>query len=447
MAVFAHRVHKKRSFRFFGGDRERTFLFFMDPYISVRGSNRLHGEIPIGGMKNAALPILFATLLVRGTVQIENVPPVTDVETTLLILKAVGAVVTRLSPTALRINTDAADPNAVPLELTTRLRASSYLLGAGLGRFGRIRTGFPGGCDFGSRPINWHFRLFSAMGAESCFAAYTVEAVAPKGLHGARVRLDFPSVGATVNGILAAATANGRTVIENAAREPHVVDLAVFLNQCGASVSGAGTPRITVDGVTALHGCCHRVVPDMIEAGTYLAAMAGVGGRIRLSSVEPRHLDAVLDRLNAMGVTTECGADSITAVQTSPLIGTDIETHPYPGFPTDMQPQFAPLLCLSASGGCIFENVWDDRFRYVEELRRMGANVNVRNRCARFRGDDRLIGTEVAATDLRAGAAMLVAGLCAEGTTVITRPHHIDRGYPDFVNRLRDLGADISRTE
>lgn len=419
----------------------------MNPFISVRGGNQLHGQIAIGGMKNAALPILFATLLIRGTTQIENIPPVTDIETTLLILKAMGAVVTRLSPTALRINADAAEPDAVPRELTTRLRASSYLLGAGLGRFGRIRTGLPGGCDFGSRPIDLHFRLFSAMGAETRYNANDVEAVAPKGLHGARVRLGFPSVGATVNGILAAVTANGRTVIENAAREPHVVDLAVFLNKCGARVSGAGTPCVTIDGVAELHGCCHRVVPDMIEAGTYLAAVAGTGGRVRLTSVEPCHLGAILDRLNAMGVFTEVGKGCVTVARTSPLVGTDIETLPYPGFPTDMQPQFAPLLSLSSGGGCIRERVWDDRFRYAEELRRMGATVAVKNRCACFRGNDRLIGGKVAATDLRAGAAMLIAGLCAEGTTTVTQPYHIDRGYPDLIQHLRDLGADVARTE
>ena len=419
----------------------------MNPYISVRGGNPLRGEVFIGGMKNAALPILFATILIRGITVIENLPPVTDVTITLRILEAMGATLTWENSTTVRINTVDTAPEAIPLNLTTHLRASSYLLGAELGRFGRARSGLPGGCDFGNRPLNQHFKLFSAFGAETQSSSDLIEVTARKGLHGGHVRLDFPSVGATVNGILAAATAEGDTVIENAAREPHIADLAAFLNACGAEIIGAGTPRIRIHGVKNLHGCRHFVIPDMIEAGTYLAAVAGTGGKLCVRSVVPHHLDTILDRLNAMGVTTESDTDSVTASRTSPLLGTDIETLPYPGFPTDMQPQFAPLLCLSAGGGRIFEHVWEDRFRYTQELRRMGAEIAVDGRCAAFRGNDRLIGTQVAATDLRAGAAMLIAGLCAEGVTVIAQPHHIDRGYPDFVEKFRNVGAEIARME
>ena len=417
----------------------------MNPFLSIRGGNPLCGEVPIGGMKNAALPILFATILIRGKTVIENLPPVTDVEITLQILESMGAIVRRENATTVQIDATHADPDAIPLGLTTRLRATSYLLGAGLGRFGRICIGIPGGCDFGNRPLDQHFKLFSALGAESHVCSDCIAVSSRHGLCGATVRLDFPSVGATVNGILAAVTATGTTVIDNAAREPHIVDLAAFLNACGAEIDGAGTSRICIRGGKALHSCRHRVVPDMIEAGTYLAAVAGTGGKLRVCSVVPDHLDAVIDKLTTMGVSVQIESDRITAMRNKPLCGTEIQALPYPGFPTDMQPQFAPLLCLATGGGRICECVWDDRFRYAQELRRMGATIAVNGHCATFRGNDRLVGTQVSATDLRAGAAMLIAGLCAEGTTTISQLHHIERGYPDFLNKFRNVGAEISR--
>ena len=416
----------------------------MEPYLKIRGGGRLWGEITVGGMKNAALPILFATLLVRGAVTLENLPPVTDVETALAILCAMGARVERLSPTSVRIDTGGADPDAIPDDLATRLRGSSYLLGAGLGRFGRVRMAAPGGCDFGERPLDQHFRILRAMGAVEKSECDTIAFSAPNGLHGAAVPLSFPSVGATVNGILAAALADGVTLIENAAREPHVADLAAFLNACGASVTGAGTPTVRVRGASVLHGCRYRIVPDMIEAGTYLAAVTGTGGRIRLRSAEPLHLAAVTEKLTAMGATVSVFADSILlSREITPLRGTDIETMPYPDFPTDMHPQFAPLLAMSRGGGCICERVWENRFGYVPELRRMGAGITRTGRCAVFSGGDRLVGARVAATDLRAGAAMILAGLCAEGTTEVTSIHRIARGYPDYLSKFRALGAEI----
>lgn len=416
----------------------------MNPHLTVRGGNRLRGEIPIGGMKNAALPILFAALLVPDTVTIENVPPVTDISVTLEILASMGAKLEQISPTAVRIDARGADPDAVPPGLTNRLRASSYLLGAGLGRFGRIASDAPGGCDFGNRPLDQHFKLFAAMGAQILRDGDRILAKSPAGLHGTAIRLDFPSVGATVNGILAAATADDVTIIENAAREPHIADLAAFLNACGAEISGAGTPSIRVRGKKVLHGCRHRIIPDMIEAGTYLAAVTGAGGCVRLRSVEPLHLTAVTEKLTAMGAAVSFFADSVTLSREGRLRGTSLETLPYPGFPTDMQPQFAPLLCTASGGGCICERVWKNRFRYVEELRRMGANIQIEGRCALFRGGDRLTGAQVNATDLRAGAAMLIAGLCADGITTISEPFHIARGYPDLLAKFGALGAELS---
>ncbi len=403
----------------------------------------MRGEVFIGGMKNAALPILFATILLRQTVAIENLPAVTDVTTTLRILSDMGARVTWESPTAVQVNAADVDPNALPLNLTTRLRGSSYLLGAELGRFGYAVSGLPGGCDFGNRPLDQHFMIFSALGAEVVPSVGNIRLTAPGGLHGGAVRLSFPSVGATLNGILAGATADGTTMIENAAREPHIVDLANFLNACGAEISGAGTSQIRINGVKNLHGCRHRIIPDMIEAGTYLAAAAATGGHIRLRAVNPDHLEAVTDRLAAMGASIAASEDTVTLTRMLPLRGTDIETLPYPGFPTDMQPQFAPLLCLSEGGGLVYERVWENRFRYLEELRRMGANVISDGLCARFRGGDRLTGTRVCATDLRAGAALLIAGLCAEGETTISEIRHIERGYPDLIGKFRSLGAEL----
>ncbi len=417
----------------------------MIPFITVRGGRRLSGEITVCGMKNAALPILFASILVRDSVTIENLPPVTDIQTTLRILAAMGARVDMLSPTTARVNAADLDPDAVPPDLTTRLRGSSYLLGACLGRFGRAFTGLPGGCDFGVRPLDQHFRIFTALGAECEPDANLLRVRAPRGLRGAAVRLSFPSVGATLNGILAAATAEGTTVIENAAREPHVADLAAFLNACGADISGAGTSEIRIHGAKILRGCRHAVIPDMIEAGTYMAAVAGTGGRLRLRSVDPAHLAAVSEKLTAMGAQISASGDRLTLCRTSPLLGADIEALPYPLFPTDMQPQFAPLLCLSSGGGRICEHVWESRFRYVPELCRMGAEIRVDGRCAFIRGGAKLTGADVAATDLRAGAAMVIAGLCAGGSTRITGVEHIDRGYPDLEAKLQSLGADVRR--
>ena len=435
---------KNGHFHSFGAMIGKGFSFAMTPHLLIRGGRQLSGTIRIDGMKNAALPILFALLLVRDEVTLEELPPVTDIENTLQILCKMGADLTRLSPTAVRVNTKNADPDAVPLKLTTELRASAYLLGAGLGRFGRATTGVPGGCDFGARPLDQHFRLLESLGAVIEPEKNLLRASAPNGLRGANLRLDFPSVGATVNGILAAALAKGTTVISGAAREPHIADLADFLNACGARISGAGTSTIRIDGVSRLHGTDYRVLPDMIEAGTYLCAVCGTGGSVRLDGVCPAHLGSILLPLRKMGAEIAVSDDHLTLKRTGDLYGTVLETAPYPGFPTDMQPQFAPLLCLSRGGGRIYERVWKKRFQYIKELERMGATVMLGGDFADFSGGDRLTDACVRATDLRGGAALLIAGLCAEGVTELCDVHHIERGYPCFTEKLTAIGADVS---
>ena len=417
----------------------------MKPHLLIRGGRPLSGEVRADGMKNAALPILFSLLLVSGEVTLEGLPPVTDIEKTLQILCEMGAEVERIDPRALRVSTKFADPDAVPMPLTTELRGSSYLLGAMLGRFGRAATGIPGGCNFGARPLDQHFRLLETLGAKIEEEDCLLRASAPNGLRGARVRLDFPSVGATVNGILAAVTAKGTTVIENAAREPHIVDLASFLNACGARIAGAGTPTVTIHGVERLHGTRYKIVPDMIEAGTYLCAALATGGKLRLSNICPEHLGAVISPLRKMGAEITLSENSLTLTRTGGLWGTVIETAPYPGFPTDLQPQFAPLFSLARGGGRIYERVWKSRFQYAKELEKLGATILLANDFADFPGGDRLTGARVHATDLRGGAALLIAGLCAEGVTDLTDIHYIERGYPNYPEKLTSLGAEISK--
>ncbi len=416
----------------------------MEPHLLIRGGKPLRGEIRVDGMKNAALPILFSLFLVEGEVTLEGLPPVTDIEKTLQILCETGARIERLSPDSVRIRTDCADPEAVPIPLTSELRASAYLLGALTGRFGRAVTGIPGGCDFGTRPLDQHFRLLEALGAKIEAENGLLRASAPDGLRGACVELDFPSVGATVNGILAAVRAQGTTIIANAAREPHIVDLANFLNACGAEIDGAGSPVIRIRGVPRLRGTRRRIVPDMIEAGTYLCAVCGAGGSLRLTNVCPEHLGAVLSPLRKMGAEIVVSEKYLTLERSGCLYGTVLETAPYPGFPTDLQPPFAPLFCISRGSGRIYERVWKSRFQYTAELCRMGGTVLLGKDYADFPGGDRLRGTRVRATDLRGGAALLIAGLCAEGTTELCDVRHIERGYPSFVEKFSSLGAQIS---
>ncbi len=414
--------------------------------IIVRGGKPLHGNVEIGGMKNAALPILFSTILTGDVCVIENIPPVGDIEVTLQILETMGARVMRLSPTVVEIDTREVRQGSSPNALVRRLRGSTYLLGAELARYGNTRVGLSGGCNFGARPIDQHIKGFAALGATVEEVGGFVSAQAPGGLHGAQVVLDNVSVGATVNILLAACLADGVTTIENAAHEPHIVDLANFLNTCGANIIGAGTSVIKVRGVRELHGCRYTLIPDMIEAGTYMVAAAMAGGEVTLCHVIPRHMEAVTAKLREMGIGVEVGGDAITVTRTGPFRSASVRTQPYPGFPTDMQPQLTALLTLaSGDPGSVTETVFAQRFGYVEELRRMGAAINVdnTNATATVLGVTSLHGAQVTSLDLRAGAALVLAGLAAIGETEICEAETIERGYVDIVGKLTSLGADI----
>lgn len=416
--------------------------------IIISGGRPLYGEVEIDGMKNAALPIIFATILVRGKCQIRNLPAVSDISTSLEIIESLGAIVKRLDRHSFEIDTSGIRVRAVPSDLSRKMRASYYLIGAELGRFGRALVGYPGGCDFGVRPIDQHIRGFEKLGATVSVEGGYIDANAPSGLIGTSVFFDIVTVGATLNVMLAAALADGTTVIENAAREPHIVDLANFLNTCGADIKGAGTDTIKIKGVNELHGCSYTIIPDMIEAGTYMTAVAAAGGDVEICNVIPRHMESVSAKLAEMGVSVIENDDSIRIVRDPdmPLRPCTIKTLPYPGFPTDMQPQFGALLCMASGTGTIKEGVWDNRFKYVDELKRMGAAVEIIGKTAVITGDpSKMVGASVRAVDLRGGAAMIVAALAVEGITEIDNIHLIERGYDDIVGKLTTLGAKIKK--
>lgn len=416
--------------------------------LFIQGGRRLNGTIAISGMKNAALPILFACALNRETCVIENVPDVSDVMNTLEILAAMGCDIHCPSPTTVEINGAGFRVGTSPDVLVEKIRASSYLMGVELGREGRTRIAYPGGCKFGSaRPLNYHTRAFEIMGAEMKTTGQGFEGIAPDGMCGGKIILDMASVGATINIMLAAVLAEGVTVIGNAAREPHIVALANFLNMCGGHILGAGTSEIHVYGVEKLHGCTYTVIPDMIEAGTYMCAVAGTGGRVTLTNVIPKHLESIISKLTEMGVAIEEGETTITVTSTGHLKGTQITTAVYPGFPTDMQPQFGVLLCSAQGMSTINEKIWENRFAYLDELIRMGITVTRSSNTAWFPGNQRLMGSTVTATDLRAGAAMVIAGLMAEGVTEIACPEFIDRGYDNLIGKLSKVGASIERRQ
>ena len=415
----------------------------MIKYI-VQGGTKLSGSVTISGAKNAAVAILPATLLVSGSCRIENVPDISDVRLLLEILRDMGAEIRRYGRNTLEIDCTRARNATAPIELVRRIRASYYLIGAELGRFGHAHVAMPGGCNFGVRPIDQHIKGFEAMGAMVEQAGGYVCADAPKGgLRGGHIYLDIVSVGATMNIIIAATLARGRTVIENAAREPHIVDLANFLNSMGADIRGAGTDSIRIQGVERLHGGTYSVIPDQIEAGTYMAACAAAGGEVRLANVIPRHLECISAKLREMGVTVVEGGDSVLVRSNGRLRHTNVKTQPYPGFPTDMQPQISVALCLADGTSVVTEGVYDNRYKYIQELGRMGADAQVDGCTAIINGVEGLHGAEVRACDLRAGAAVVIAGLCATGETVVTDIRFIERGYENFVGKLRGVGADI----
>ena len=419
----------------------------MEKYV-INGGKPLQGEVDISGAKNAAVAIIPAALMVDGVCRIENMPQISDTDMLLTILSQLGAKVRVLCPGTIEIDSRNVRFCDAPFELMRKIRASYYLIGAMLGRFGSAKTTMPGGCNFGVRPIDQHIKGMTALGAEVDVRNGFVYAEVPDGkLHGAKIYLDKVSVGATMNIILAATMASGRTNIENAAREPHIVDLANFLNSMGADIRGAGTDTIKVNGVERLHGGSYSIIPDQIEAGTYMVAAAATGGEVLVKNVIPKHLDCISAKLRETGTIVQEYEDSVLVKGNGHLRRANIKTLPYPGFPTDMQPQMGALLCMANGTSVITEGIYDNRFKYVNELRKMGADIQVDGRIAIFEGGAQLTGAPVMACDLRAGAAMVIAGLCANGVTEIEDIHFIERGYENFVGKLRALGADITIAE
>ena len=415
----------------------------LEKYV-IKGGTMLHGEVEISGAKNAAVAIIPAALMVNGVCRIENMPQISDTDMLLTILTHMGAKVRFINNSTIEIDCTDVHYQDVPFDLTRKIRASYYLIGAMLGRFGCAKTTMPGGCNFGVRPIEQHIKGMTALGADVDVKNGFVYADARDGrLHGARIYLDKVSVGATMNIILAATLAQGRTIIENAAREPHIVDLANFLNSMGADIRGAGTDTIKVNGVDKLHGGSYSIIPDQIEAGTYMVAAAATGGEVLVKNVIPKHLECISAKLRETGTIVQEYEDSVLVKGASTLRKANIKTLPYHGFPTDMQPQMGTLLCLANGTSVITEGIYDNRFKYVNELRKMGAEIQVDSRVAVIEGGAKLTGAVVQACDLRAGAAMVIAGMCASGTTVVEDIHFIERGYENFVGKLKALGAEI----
>lgn len=415
----------------------------------IRGGNPLSGTINISGAKNAAVAILPAALLVKGKCRIENVPDISDVRLLLDIMEGMGIPIQKPEPGVVEIDcTEAAyqEPDAA---LAGEMRASYYLLGAQLGRFGKSRVALPGGCNFASRPIDQHIKGFMALGADVEETEDYVDARAgADGLCGGRVNLDVVSVGATINIILASVLASGQTVIENAAKEPHIVDVANFLNTMGAKISGAGTDVVKIRGVGALKGGTYSIIPDQIEAGTYMAAVAAVGGNVLIRNVIPKHMDCISAKLTEMGAKVIEFDDAIRVISDRRLRRATVKTMPYPGFPTDMQGQICICMTLAEGVSRITESIYETRFfGYCQELTAMGANIQIAGKVAVITGVKALHGAVVRAHDLRAGAALVIAGLAAEGETYVEDIHFIERGYEDLVGKLKAVGADIERIE
>ncbi len=410
--------------------------------IVIQGGKALKGNVRISGAKNAAVAILPAVLLCDGPCRIENLPNISDVHTTLCTMESLGAVVRSINRSTVEIDPTHIRSHVVSKEMAGGMRASCYFIGALLGRMGRALVAPPGGCDFGVRPIDQHIKGFEALGAKVTIDGGMVNARSNV-LHGGSVYLDMVSVGATINIMLAAVKVRGLTIIENAAREPHIVDLANFLNSMGANIMGAGTNVIKIRGVSHLSGVNYSIIPDQIEAGTYMVAAAATGGDVTINNVTPKHLDSILLKLEEAGAEVTVYDEAVRICMNRRPKKCNVKTMPHPGFPTDMQPQFSVLLALAEGTSIVTEGVWDNRFRYVEQLSLMGANVQVDGKMAVFTGVEKLKPAPVRATDLRAGAAMIIAGLCADGTTEITDIDHIRRGYEDVVEKFTSLGGDI----
>ena len=410
----------------------------------INGGHELFGEVNISGAKNAAVAIIPAALLAEDTVRIENIPKISDVQLIIEILSRMGAEIKVVNKNTLDIDTTNINYQSIPYELTSHFRASYYLIGAMLGRFSKADVALPGGCDFGVRPIDQHVKGFKMLGAQVDIIDGVVCAKAEK-LVGTPVYMDVVSVGATINIMLAAVKARGLTVIENAAKEPHIVDLANFLNSMGADVRGAGTDVIKIRGVEKMHGCTYSIIPDQIEAGTYMVAAAACGGDVLVKNVIPKHLESITAKLEEAGAEVIEYDDAVRVTRFKALSKCNVKTMPHPGFPTDMQPQMAVLLSIANGTSILSESVWDNRFQYVQQLLRMGADIQVDGKVAVIVGVPRLDGTTVRATDLRAGAAMIIAGLVAEGVTTVEDTIYVERGYEDVVEKFSALGADIKR--
>ena len=415
----------------------------MEQYV-IKGGSPLYGEVEIGGAKNAALAILAASVMTDETVTIENLPNVRDINVLLQAIEGIGAKVERVDAHKVMISGSSIQDVTVDNEYIRKIRASYYLIGALLGKYKKAQVALPGGCEIGSRPIDLHIKGFRAMGADVDIAHGLVCAEAT-GLKGTHIYLVKVSVGATMNIMMAAAMAEGKTVIENAAKEPHVVDLANFLNSMGASIRGAGTDVIRIVGTDKLHGTEYSIIPDQIEAGTFMFAAAAAGGNVLVKNVIPKHLEATTAKLLEVGCTIEEFDDAVRVISSGKLTHTQVTTLPYPGFPTDMQPQMAVVLAIAEGTSTITESIFENRFRYVDELTRMGASIKVESNIAIITGVEKYTGARVNAPDLRAGAALVIAGLCAEGVTIIDDIHYVERGYEDFEGKLRGIGAQMEK--
>ena len=417
----------------------------MEQYV-IKGGNPLYGEVEIGGAKNAALAILAAAIMTDETVTIDNLPNVRDINVLLQAIEEIGAHVERVDIHKVKINGSFIRGVNVDNEFIRRIRASYYLIGALLGKYKHAEVALPGGCDIGSRPIDLHMKGFRSMGADIDIAHGLVIARA-KELKGTHIYMDKVSVGATINIMMAAAMADGKTVIENAAKEPHVVDVANFLNSMGANIRGAGTDVIRIVGVEKLHATEYSVIPDQIEAGTFMFAVAAAGGNVLVKNVIPKHLEATTAKLLEVGCQVEEFDDSVRVISDGHLKHTQVTTLPYPGFPTDMQPQMAVLLGIAEGTSTVTESIFENRFKYVDELTRMGADIKVESNIAIISGVKRYTGARVNAPDLRAGAALVIAGLAAEGITVVDDIYYIQRGYEALEEKLTKIGAKIARVE
>lgn len=417
----------------------------MEQYI-IKGNNPLAGEVVIGGAKNAALGILAAAIMADETVLIDNLPDVRDINVLLQAIEDIGATVTRVDRHTVKINGSTIGSYSIDLEFIKKIRASYYLLGALLGKYKKASVALPGGCNIGSRPIDQHKKGFEALGATVLVEHGMIEASADE-LIGSHIYLDVVSVGATINIMLAACLAQGKTIIENPAKEPHIVDVANFLNSMGANIKGAGTDVIRIHGVEKLHGSEYSIIPDQIEAGTFMVAAAATKGDVLIKNVIPKHLESISAKLEEIGAYVEEFDDAVRVVANKRLGHTQIKTQPYPGFPTDMQPQIATLLALSEGTSTVTENIFENRFKYVDELVRMGASIKVEGNVAIINGVEEFTGAAVSAPDLRAGAALVTAALVADGISTVDQIHFIERGYEEFEEKLRGLGAYIEKVD